>query len=735
MSRSGMSRSEVKACKACQSSKRKCTKQQPRCRRCELRGLDCIYEPLPNTFLYQAPQSHAVQTRPTDNFTETRSLNSGQDASSGALVGTEMSTHANEQNPESTLSLEDLKLAWFLDPDSLRAVPIAQSNRAHLTTDMVQGLLYQTRDWLSDWIRTGSNVFVHHELYKHTLPDCIADAFATMSAYLSRTAETNEVVLRITEQKAEKLVQRVEIVQDSRTILDSLSSVQALLVYCTIRLLDDWTNDMMSDTFEATTSGDIIMQNHLSNQHPQYLTLPMLLGQFSPEQLLWHAWILAESVRRTWCVSMGLQSGYELLKTESGPCYGTLPITTRKGLWGAKSAFTWIKMCAETHVGFMCRNDHEKVMKDMAPGEIDEFALAFIMARQWILDDQQGFEASLKYEDNVPIPKKEELGPNEVLVKLHAASLNYRDVVIAASAQFGPITPPMIPLCDGTGSVEAVGSSVKDYKPGDRVITFPAPDVVSQRGGDADVNMSDVPTMLGLGTKGTLRTYGAFSENALVHAPKSLDWLQSATLPVTWVTAWNALSELSKDQIGPQTWILVQGTGGVSVAMLQLASSLGLTVVATTSTQEKAEKLKSLGATHVVNYRENPTAWGKEARDLTPNGAGFDMIVDIGGNETLKQSLEAVRPYGSIQVVGAVAQDAEVVPMMGALMYTCTIRGFLMGSQNQYKELVRYIDEKKLQPVYDDTVFELADAKDAYRKLKEQKHFAKVVIRIDHGNI
>ncbi|KAF5253863.1 hypothetical protein FANTH_1324 [Fusarium anthophilum] len=357
------------------------------------------------------------------------------------------------------------------------------------------------------------------------------------------------------------------------------------------------------------------------------------------------------------------------------------------------------------------------------------------MARQWILNDQQGFETSLKYETQVPIPSQDELGPNDVLVKLHAASLNYRDLVIAASAQFGPITPPMVPLCDGAGSVEAVGSAVKDYKLGDRVITFPAPDVVVERGSDANVNMSDVPTMLGLGTRGTLRTNGVFLESALVHAPESLDWLQAATLPVTWITAWNALSKLGRDKIGPQTWILVQGTGGVSVATLQLASSFGLTVVATTSSQEKAEKLKKLGTAHVVNYRENATSWGKEARSLTPNGVGFDMIIDIGGDETLKQSLEAVRPYGSIQVVGAVAHNTEPVPMMGALMFTCTIRGLLMGNQNQYKDLVRYIDEKKLKPVYDDTVFELADAKEAYRTLKEQKHFAKVVIRIDHDEI
>ncbi|KAM0342545.1 hypothetical protein ACHAPU_009395 [Fusarium lateritium] len=356
------------------------------------------------------------------------------------------------------------------------------------------------------------------------------------------------------------------------------------------------------------------------------------------------------------------------------------------------------------------------------------------MARQWILESQQGYEVSLRYEDKVEIPPKESLGPTKVLVKLHATSLNYRDIVIAGSPQIGRIDQPIVPLCDGSGLVEAIGSNVQNFKPGDRVITFPAPDVVSQRGSNSQSGMADVQTMLGLGTQGTLRSHGVFSESALVHAPKSLDWLQAATLPVTWLTAWNALSCLGNTQTGPDTWILVQGTGGVSVATLQLASSFGLTVVATTSSEEKAAKLMELGAKHVVNYREHALDWGKKARALTPGGAGFDMIIDIGGNETLGQSLQAIRPHGSIQVVGAVGQETEVVPMIGALMFTCTIRGFLMGSQSQFNDLVRFIDEEKVRPFFDDVIFELADAKDAYRRLDERKHFAKVVVRIDHAD-
>ncbi|EWG54664.1 hypothetical protein FVEG_17355 [Fusarium verticillioides 7600] len=301
----------------------------------------------------------------------------------------------DHHNTPGTISLEDLKVAWFLDPDSWRAVPIEESNRAHLTTEMIRGLLYQTRDWLGDWTRSGSNVFVHHELYRSSLPDCISDAFTALSSFLSRTPETSEMVLRIAEQKAERLLVSEGNRNKAGDILNSLSRVQALLVYCTIRLLDgdlrqrhkaeqhlqtlqDWTKEMMGDALEATHNGDMIIKNHLTNVSPQYFTLPVLLGQFSPEQLLWHSWVLSESIRRTWCVSMGLQSGYELLKTESGPCYGTLPITTRKGLWEARSAFAWTKMCAESNIGFMCRNDHDKVMVDMEPGDIDDFALCMM---------------------------------------------------------------------------------------------------------------------------------------------------------------------------------------------------------------------------------------------------------------------------------------------------------------------------------------------------------------------
>ncbi|RTE82499.1 hypothetical protein BHE90_003012 [Fusarium euwallaceae] len=351
------------------------------------------------------------------------------------------------------------------------------------------------------------------------------------------------------------------------------------------------------------------------------------------------------------------------------------------------------------------------------------------MARQWILNSQEGFETSLEYQENVPVPSQAKLGPNEVLVKIHAASLNYRELVIAGPMGVnGPITPPVVPGCDGAGTVEAVGSSVKGFKPGDKVVTNFDPSIPD----DAFSTVAQVPTMLGQGTDGTLRSIGVFPEGALVHAPTSLDWLQAATLTVTWTTAWNSLFGLKGREAGPGTWVLVQGTGGVSIAALQLATAVGATVVASTSSDEKAAKLKELGAKHVVNYRTNPDGWGKEARALTPEGRGFDIVIDIGGNETLTHSLQAIRTDGVVMIIGGVGADAETVPMFATLLHTCIARGILGGSRNQFKELVRFIDEKKIKPVIDNVVFELADVKNAYRRLKEKKHFAKVVVRVDH---
>lgn len=293
----------------------------------------------------------------------------------------------------------------------------------------------------------------------------------------------------------------------------------------------------------------------------------------------------------------------------------------------------------------------------------------------------------------------------------------------------GLIASPLVPGCDGAGVVLATGSSVNDLHPGDGVITYAVPRLAREHGDAAMPSIADAPHMLGQGVDGTLRTVGVFAETALVRAPRSVGWMGAATLSCTWLTGWNVLFGRGVT-VGSGEWVLVQGTGGVSVAVLQLAVAVGARVVATTSGEEKAARLRGLGAAFTVDYRKNP-AWGVEARGFTPGGRGFDLVVDIGGDQTMPQSLEAVRVDGTVATVGQVGGVGEAVPLSAAFVRTCTVRGVLAGSRAQLRELVRFVDEKGIEPAVDDVVFELAEAKEAYRRLKERRHFAKVVLRID----
>ncbi|GKT58293.1 zinc-binding alcohol dehydrogenase [Colletotrichum tofieldiae] len=356
------------------------------------------------------------------------------------------------------------------------------------------------------------------------------------------------------------------------------------------------------------------------------------------------------------------------------------------------------------------------------------------MSRRWTLNGQSGFEKCLKYEENVPKPRT--LGQNEVLVELYAASLNYRELAIAnakgSAARAGPIRPEVVPGSDGAGVVKEVGASVSTFTPGDHVITHLAPRLVERSGDEELPAYPDIADGLGQVVDGTLRSEGVFPEAALVLAPKSLNWSEAATLTCSGLTAWNSLFGLKGREPGPGTWVLVQGTGGVSIAALQLAVAAGATVVATTSSEEKAKRLRDLGATYTVSYRENPDDWGMKARSVTPNQNGFDIVVDIAGDDSLTQSLTAVRTDGTVVAAGLVGGQAEPVPMLAALGRPCIVRGVLLGSRAQFREMVRFVEEKGVKPVVDDVEFELAEVKDAYARLEAKKHFSKIVIKIDH---
>ena len=246
---------------------------------------------------------------------------------------------------------------------------------------------------------------------------------------------------------------------------------------------------------------------------------------------------------------------------------------------------------------------------------------------------------------------------------------------------------------------------------------------------DEKVNASG----LGAEIDGTFRTVGAFNEQGLVKFPDCLSFTQAATLSCAGITAWNALFGLVGKQVTAGQWVLSQGTGGVSLFVIQLAKAVGARVIATTSSSDKAQILRKLGADHIINYRETPE-WGSAAKALT-GGTGVDLVVDVAGPSTLRQSVESVKIDGTIVTMGFVGgPDGEDVPtLLEAWTKNFTVRGIWTGSRQHMEDMCRALEAnfEKLRPVTDSKVFKLDELKEAIDYLQQGKHQGKVVIEID----
>lgn len=266
---------------------------------------------------------------------------------------------------------------------------------------------------------------------------------------------------------------------------------------------------------------------------------------------------------------------------------------------------------------------------------------------------------------------------------------------------------------------------MQEFKPGDKVVTL-----FNQAHQAGPIDLRALQTGLGAALDGTLREYGIFPETGLVASPKNLNWEEASTLSCAALTSWNALFGLKP--LKPGEYVLVQGTGGVSLFALQFAKASGAYVVATTSSEEKAQKLRSLGADHVINYKTTPE-WGKAARELTPNNNGFDHIIEVGGPNTFPQSINCIKFEGVISTIGFIGGDkqAKTVGAMEILDNLCTVRGLLVGSRQQMRDMVRAIEVNDIRPVVDEKVFKFEEVKEAYQYMWEQKHFGKLVVRID----
>ena len=243
--------------------------------------------------------------------------------------------------------------------------------------------------------------------------------------------------------------------------------------------------------------------------------------------------------------------------------------------------------------------------------------------------------------------------------------------------------------------------------------------------------LSDTATGTGGALDGTLRHHGVFEDKGLVKIPESLSFKEASTLPCAALTAWNALYGLESKSLKPGDWVLTQGTGGVSIFALQFAKAAGARVIATTSSDAKASTLKSLGADHILNYKTTPN-WGDEAKKLTPGSAGVDHILEVGGPKTIAQSLAAIKLEGVISIIGFLGgQEKDQPGFLECLTHIAIVRGVLVGSRLQFGQMNRAIDASGIKPVIDERVFAFEDLKEAYQYQWDQKHFGKVVVKVD----
>ncbi|THW59595.1 NAD(P)-binding protein [Aureobasidium pullulans] len=341
--------------------------------------------------------------------------------------------------------------------------------------------------------------------------------------------------------------------------------------------------------------------------------------------------------------------------------------------------------------------------------------------KQWRVQGTGSFD-NLKFNKEAPVP---EVGDKDVLVKFHGASLNYRDLIIAAGGYPFPQEDNVVPGSDGAGVVEAVGKNVHRFKVGDKVVTQ-----FNQGHIAGPLDNHSIATGTGGVIDGSLQQYGVYNEQGLVPLPSNLNFIEGASLTCAGLTAWNGLYGLEGKRLTPGNWVLTQGTGGVSIFAVQFAKAAGARVIATTSSKEKGEKLKALGADYVINYREDPN-WGETAKKIT-GGVGVNHIIEVGGPNTLQQSLKAICLEGVISVIGFIGGTNEKQPtLLDALVNICTVRGLYVGSRQQFEEMNAAIEANNIKPVIDENIFTLDQLKEAYQFQWDQKHFGKVGIKIE----
>jgi len=309
-------------------------------------------------------------------------------------------------------------------------------------------------------------------------------------------------------------------------------------------------------------------------------------------------------------------------------------------------------------------------------------------------------------------------GHGEVLVRMRASSLNYRDLITVRDPVGRNLPYPRIPNSDGAGEVLAVGSGVTRFAPGDRVASC-----FFQRWEDGDITAHGMASALGGAADGVLAEEVVLSERGLVHIPEHLSFAEAATLPCAALTAWNALVEQGR-LIAGETVLLI-GTGGVSIFGLQIATMFGARSIILSSSDEKLERAKAMGARETVNYRTTPD-WQDAVLDLTA-GRGVDHVVEVGGAGTLPRSIASTRVAGHVALIG-VLTGGEINPT-GIMRNSLRFNGIYVGSRAMFERMNRAFAVDSLRPVIDRT-FAFDQAREAFHHLQAAGHFGKVVVEI-----
>jgi len=336
--------------------------------------------------------------------------------------------------------------------------------------------------------------------------------------------------------------------------------------------------------------------------------------------------------------------------------------------------------------------------------------------RAYRVETAEGIDAIQLTELDTPTP-----GDNEVLVKMKACSLNYRDLLITMGGYVRNDSRPITPVSDGAGEVISVGKNVTRFKAGDRVVGN-----FFQHWVDGKIDDKGLNSALGGAIDGVLADSFILQEDCSVKVPEHMSYTEAATLPCAATTAWHALVNVGEIKTGDT--ILLLGTGGVSIFGLQLAKAKGATVIITSSSDEKLERAKSMGADHTINYKTHPD-WEEEVLRIT-NGKGVDNVLEVGGAGTFEKSVASAKVNGTVSVIGILSGLENPSISLMTIFNLLRIQGIYVGSTEMLTELSDFMAEHNIQPVVDKT-FSFSDAKLAYQHMAAAKHFGKVVIEAD----